>query len=77
MTEIDVSGCHLCRRKFMHEPESSGLFVPFCPRVFLLNAYPSGRWLVGAVGIELKAALKTCKLLIRINGKNANYTGIA
>jgi hypothetical protein len=29
------------------------------------------------VGIELKAALKTCKLLIRINAKNAKYTGIA
>jgi hypothetical protein len=33
--------------------------------------------MVGAVGIELKAALKTCKLLIRLNAKNAKYTGIA
>jgi len=29
------------------------------------------------VGIELKAALKACKLLIRLNAKNAKYTGIA
>src|SRR5258707_12818004 len=26
--------------------------APFCPRVFLLSVHPSGRWLVGAVGIE-------------------------
>jgi hypothetical protein len=77
MIEIGVSGCHSCRRKFMHGPESSGLFVPFCLRVFLLNGYQSGRWLVGAVGIELKAALKPFELLIRINAKNAKYTGIA
>jgi hypothetical protein len=25
----------------------------FCPRVFLLSVQPSGRWMVGAVGIEL------------------------
>ena len=33
--------------------------------------------MVGAVGIELKAALKTRKLLILLNEKNAKYTGIA
>ena len=33
--------------------------------------------LVGAVGIELKAALKTRKLLILLNEKNAKNTGIA
>jgi hypothetical protein len=33
--------------------------------------------LVGAVGIELKATLKTRKLLIPLNAKNAKYTGIA
>ena len=33
--------------------------------------------LVGAVGIELKAALKRLKLLILLNEKNAKYTGIA
>src|SRR5437762_4129794 len=32
---------------------SSGLFAPFCPLAFLLSACQSGRWLVGAVGIEL------------------------
>ena len=26
---------------------------PFCPLAFLVSAYQSGRWLVGAVGIEL------------------------
>src|SRR5260370_32220590 len=26
--------------------------APFCPRVFLLSVHPSGRWMVGAVGIE-------------------------
>jgi hypothetical protein len=31
----------------------------------------------GAVEIELKAALQTRKLLIRLNAKNAKYTGIA
>ena len=29
-----------------------GLSAPFCPQVFLLSVHPSGRWLVGAVGIE-------------------------
>jgi hypothetical protein len=33
--------------------------------------------MVGAVGIELKAALKTRKLLILLNEKNAKNTGIA
>jgi hypothetical protein len=33
--------------------------------------------LVGVVGIELKAALKTRKLLILLNGKNAKNTGFA
>jgi len=42
-----------------------------------LQAVDNKRRLVGAVGIELRAALKTCKLLIRINAKNAKYTGIA
>jgi hypothetical protein len=31
---------------------SSGLFAPFWPLAFLLSTYQSGRWLVGAVGIE-------------------------
>jgi hypothetical protein len=29
-----------------------GLICPFLPRVFLLSAHSSERWLVGAVGIE-------------------------
>jgi hypothetical protein len=33
--------------------------------------------LVGAVGIEPKAVLTGRKLLIRLNAKNAKYTGIA
>src|ERR1700730_13729285 len=33
--------------------------------------------LVGAVGIELKATLKTRKLLILLNGKTAKNTGFA
>jgi len=28
------------------------VFAPFCPRVFLISLHPSGRWMVGAVGIE-------------------------
>ena len=28
------------------------LSAPFCPRVKFLSVHPSGRWLVGAVGIE-------------------------
>jgi hypothetical protein len=38
---------------------SSGLFAPFCPLVFLLSAYQSGRWLVGAVGIESTNCMET------------------
>ena len=30
------------------------LSAPFCPRVKFLSVHPSGRWLVGAVGIEAK-----------------------
>ena len=41
------------------------------------KAIESSRFLVGAVGIELKAALKTRKLLILLTEKNAKNTGIA
>jgi hypothetical protein len=34
-------------------------------------------WMVGAVGIELKAMLKARKLLIPLNAKNAKNTGFA
>ena len=51
-----------------------GVICPFCPLAFLLSAYQSGRWLVGAVGIEsndvrnfkdLRGMLRNTKLLKR------------
>jgi hypothetical protein len=36
-----------------------------------------GRWLVGAVGIELKATLKTRKLLILLNAEMAKKSEFA
>ncbi len=54
-----------------------GLICRFCPRVFLLSIHPSERWLVGAVGIELKATLKIRKLFIPLDGKNAKNSGFA
>jgi hypothetical protein len=41
---------HAAEKK--HRTGSSALSAAFCPRVFLLSVHPSGRWLVGAVGIE-------------------------
>ena len=35
---------------------SSGLSAPFCSLAFLLSAYQSGRWLVGAVGIDTQSS---------------------
>jgi hypothetical protein len=52
---------------------SSGLFAPFCPLAFLLSAYQSEGWLVGAVGIELLELLKRRKLLILRNDKNEKH----
>jgi hypothetical protein len=47
------------------------LIAAFCrPDKSLSCCWKKG-WLVGAVGIELKATLKTRKLLIQINAKNA------
>jgi hypothetical protein len=41
---------------------SSGLLAPFCPLAFLLSAYQSGGWSVGAVGIKTNSTLiKLCK----------------
>jgi hypothetical protein len=40
------------------------LSAPFCPLANLLNPDQSGRWLVGAVGIEPSSPLATRKLLI-------------
>ena len=56
---------------------SLSLSAPFCPLANLLSPDQSGRWLVGAVGIELKATLKTRKLLIPLNEKNAKNTEFA
>ena len=56
---------------------SSAQSAPFCPHVILLSVHPSERWMVGAVGIELKATLKTRKLLILLNVKNGKNTGFA
>ena len=38
--------------KKKHRTGSLALSAPFCPRVFLLSVHPSGKWMVGAVGIE-------------------------
>jgi hypothetical protein len=45
---------------------SSGLSAPFCPLAFLLSLYQSGRWLVGAVGIEPNARGRHHQRLIYI-----------
>ncbi len=55
------------------ETGPSGESAPFCPRMFLLSAYRPEGWLVGAVGIELRAQLKARNLLIaliEINARN-------
>ncbi|MGC1910958.1 MAG: hypothetical protein WA660_03900, partial [Candidatus Acidiferrales bacterium] len=70
------SGCHPCRWKGTQN-RIIGLICPFVPRAFLISVHPSGRWMVGAVGIELKATLKIRKLLVPLNEKNAKNTGFA
>jgi hypothetical protein len=62
-SEADVSGCHSCRRKETRNRIISRI-CPFLPRVFLLGLHPSGRWLVGTVGIGPKVVLRLRKLLI-------------
>ncbi len=52
--------------------------APFCPRVKFLSVHPSGRWLVGAVGIEpttngLKGRCSTTEL--RPYGSSEHHTG--
>jgi hypothetical protein len=59
---------------------SSGLFAPFCPRVFFLSVHPSGRWMVGAVGIEpttfgLKGRCSTTELRPCFAGNSDNCWG--
>jgi hypothetical protein len=53
------------------------LIVAFCRLAKLLSCSEQMGWLVGAVGIELKAMLKMRKLLILLNEKNAKNTGFA
>ena len=55
------------------ETGPSGESAPFCPRVFLLSAYRPEGWMVGAVGIELKATVKSRKLLNLINAKTPKF----
>jgi hypothetical protein len=50
------------------------LIAAFCRLDKSLSCCWEKGWLVGAVGIELKATLKTRKLLIPLNGKNAKNT---
>ena len=49
----------------------------FCRRDKSLSHSRKKGWLVGAVGIELKATLKARKLLIPLNAKNAKNTQFA
>jgi hypothetical protein len=42
----------LARRKLTREPDQRLYLSPFCLPVILLSVHPSGRWMVGAVGIE-------------------------
>lgn len=63
--------------KLAYEPDHRTESAPFCPRAFLISVYQSNGWLVGAVGIGLKATLKIRKLLILLNAKNAKNIGFA
>ena len=51
------------------------LKAAFCCLAFSINPVKSVRWLVGAVGIGLKAILKIRKLFIPLDGKNAKNQG--
>ncbi len=53
------------------------LIAAFCRLAKSLSHSEQMGWLVGAVGIELKAALNRRKLLILLNEKTAKNTGIA
>ncbi len=53
------------------------LIAAFCRLAKSLSHSELMGWLVGAVGIELKATLTGRRLFIRLNAKNAKYTGIA
>jgi len=66
-------------KEFTHDPESSGSFAPFCPLAFLLSPDQSGRWLVGAVGIESTNCLEIKEFCGAtwpskvLNGKRGNF----
>src|SRR6266581_5705447 len=68
--------CQTLRSKKDRRTGSSTASAPFCPRVFLLSVHPSGRWMVGAVGIEpttfgLKGRCSTTEL--RPYGMNFSF----
>ncbi len=50
------------------------LIAAFCRLDKSLTSSKEKGWLVGAVGIELRATLKTRKLLIPLNAKDAKNT---
>jgi hypothetical protein len=53
-----------------------GLSAPFCPLANLLNPDQSGRWLVGAVGIEPTTfGLKVCLSLFPLFGISDLHLG--
>jgi hypothetical protein len=54
---------------FTHEPDHRVIF-PLLPLAFLLSPDQSGRWLVGAVGIEPSSPVQTRKLFIPRSDKN-------
>ena len=53
------------------------LIAAFCRLDKSLTSSKEKGWLVGAVGIELKATLKIRKLFIPLDGKNAKNSGFA
>ncbi len=56
-----------------------GLSAPFCPLANLLSPDQSGRWLVGAVGIEIRTAsiLKDLRNTLRNRKKRLSTQGNA
>ena len=57
-------------RSFTSTADVTWLIAAFCCLAVFASPLERMRKLVGAVGIELKATLKTRKLLILINEKN-------
>jgi hypothetical protein len=53
------------------------LIAAFCRLAKSLSYYQQMGWMVGAVGIEVKAILKTHKLLILLNAKDAKNAELA